>query len=95
MTSKYESNYEDIKYLNNKTSVSDAKRECSIESIENGSKIGKNKCEADAEEIGKKIEMNCKFCIYKCKKRVTLMIHVNTKHGHDHSEPEQFSRNDK
>ena len=91
---KYEFKWEDVGYWANKKPTSETRREASKEYLVRWSKIGKSNSEDENETFSEKVYKKCKLCSYTCKKRITLMQHVNTKHGHGHGEPERFSKVD-
>ena len=85
---KYEFKWADVEYWVKKKPSSKSRRYAFIEDIERWSKIGKSKNEDQPETFANNNQNNCKLCSYTCKKRITLMKHVYTKHGHGYDEPE-------
>ena len=57
--------------------------------------IVRNRLEEDVSTPQKDDKIKCKFCDYMCKKKATMMKHVNTTYGHGHSEIKGFVENDK
>ena len=88
LKNKYELKLECVEYWANKIPISKSRREASIEDLERWSKIGKSNNGDKLETFADNNQNNCKLCRYTCKMRITLIKHVNTKHGHGYGEPQ-------
>ena len=83
--------WEALEYWANKSkSRTVTKREFSMDELERWSKIGNDE-NSENEVPGDKGARKYKLCSYTCKKRITMMKHVNTKHEHGHNEPDTFN----
>ena len=83
---KIEVDLEELEYWANKKPASQQMREFSMEDLERWSNIGRNKRAEEVECYNKGEQRKCQFCKYTCIKRITMLKHVNSKHGHGHGE---------